>query len=126
MAAGLAVLALGPAALTFARRFETYDLDDLFDVRGEDLRIHGDGRSVVARVVDVTEGRRAGPYRQVSLHLESDGSLPQGVHRVEHPTGGETTLLVVPVVHPADDPNSSVRRHGAFAYQIDFVRAARA
>lgn len=123
---GLALLALGPAAFTFTRRLDTAPAEELLSLRGETLRIHGTSASIDALVVDAREGRRTGPYRQFSLLLESDGVLPQDVHRVETSDGDTTDLLVVPIVHPADDPDGHGQRHGAFAYEITFTRDTRA
>ena len=129
--AGLAVaLVLGPAGMTRAfapaRRLDEMALDDLLALRGHSVRLHAEDGTAAARVRGVDERDPTGPFRQIELMLESDVALPQGVHRIEHDGTVSVPLLVVPVVHPADDPDAPSTRAGRYAYQITFVRDARA
>jgi len=128
VAGGIAASLLGPTAIARllgpSTRLDAAEPEDLAADVGATLVLHADdGVQLEAIVTDVTAGRRSGPYREVSIHVESDTAWPQGVYHVEHPSRGIAPLLVVPVVHPADDPMARRSRHGEFAYQITFVRA---
>lgn len=129
--AGLATaLVLGPSgvvrALAPSRPLDRTPLDDLFDEPGTLLRLRGERAAITARVRSVEERAPAGPFRQVSMLLESDEAIGQDVLEVEHPERGRCPLLVVPVVHPADAPGATMVRRGRFAYQISFSRDERA
>lgn len=128
VAGGIVASLVGPTAIARllgpSTRMDVASPDDLSSDVGMPLVLHADdGRAFEATVTGVTEGTSSGPFRQISMHLESDTECPQDVYHVEHPSRGFSRLLVVPVVHPADDPAARVSRHGAFAYQITFVRA---